>query len=157
MKNISLLNIRMFLLPMLICLAFLNNNAHAFILYSELYDKNVGWGIGAHTFHPFGEDASVSTTTACVLLLPLCMLDKKMDGFNVMTKQDLLDQMVPDKEAQSYIDQTKALAENLQRLNQQLIIQASDTKDSLSRDIQTLLPEATEKFVEFYTGQILAK
>ena len=121
--------------------------AHAGLALGILDENNLNY---------MSQGQAAAQVFMCVLLLPLCILDKDTKGVG-MTAQDLIDSGFSAEKAQSYVALTGELAAGLKASHQKLSVNAGDTALSLERDSRSVLPDAPSDFVDFYTSQILAK
>ncbi|MFZ4403489.1 MAG: hypothetical protein ACOYOK_05245 [Pseudobdellovibrionaceae bacterium] len=109
----------------------------------------------------FGSNSGPAETTVsilgCVLILPLCILDKSTDNFLGIDKQIIIDNGYSESEASQIIAEFKKLVEHLAASKQKISVAATDTQESLTAQIKSVYPEASDLFIDFYINELIAQ
>lgn len=108
---------------------------------------NAAMALGAH-FDGVG-------ALVCLILLPICLLDEKVDGVNAATAQNLVDNGYTPAEAHQIVSENQALAQSLAARNLRMTIDKNDTPETISSQIRSVMPQASQLFVNFYASQVV--
>lgn len=100
-----------------------------------------------------GIDPDAIVPILCVILLPFCILDEKADAStaNSISKQDLLDNGYTLPQADQLIAEHQVLVKSALDKNVRLALENHDTQASVATQIRTLMPQASDLFVNFYS------
>jgi hypothetical protein len=94
-------------------------------------------------------DISVTELVLCVIALPICLLDQKATPSTAYTSQDLRDNGYSnDQIARIEHDQTVVMT-TLQARHRQMVIEPSDTRESLARGLRALDPRVSSDYIDF--------
>jgi hypothetical protein len=141
------------LMAIVIGLMAIAPRSHAGILIGALEPE--GWAEGNYGGGPVSALGSFMRWTACIVLLPFCLLDEnaKIDG--AVTVTDLVDDGYSLAQAEDFAAENKQLASNIVKRRMRLVVSKADTRSSLQSDILGVMPNASNEFVDFYVSQIL--
>ena len=103
-----------------------------------------------------GDFYALENLFLCGLVLPLCILDQKVDAVPSLGRQDLVDQGLSADKAVEYVKMATALSVRLSESGRKLQVGSQDTADKLEAEILSILPNGSEQFAKFYAKQILA-
>lgn len=121
--------------------------AHAYLLAAVITGSTVV--IRDHVVDDSPWNRSV-VVFGCIVLLPFCLLDEKVDGLPGVSKTDLMNSGYTQKEADQIFSDGPALAKRLQEKQQRIVVGEYDTLESITTDVRSVLPEASDAFVSFY-------
>lgn len=96
---------------------------------------------------------SASLVLLCIVTLPFCLLDEKSNGQSVSASDLAANGYSAEQIGLIQHDQS-ALTAKLQASSTKLLINADDTKASISSQIQSVYPAVSQTYLDFATGSV---
>jgi len=126
------------------------SRAHAFLIVEGAAGEtpaNGPWGPGNNTTAL----QSASLVLLCVITLPICLLDEKSNGQSVSATDLAANGYTAQQIGVIQQDQSQLTA-RLQAKNMKLAINTDDTKETISNEIRSVYPNASQTYLDFATG-----
>lgn len=84
----------------------------------------------------------------CLVLLPICILDKHQGDQN-MTAKDLVDNGYTKDEIQQIMSDQQMISTSLKAKNLKIVVGSTDNSNTLERDIRKVYPGVSQTYLKF--------